>query len=95
MTYNSPPILLFFSLLGMKITRCFQTYTKVEEKDNNLEEGLATFQDALPIDEKKQFIAEEEYYSSSYSVRFYSDETYTKLKDSLETFDEEVRSQAT
>jgi len=92
MTYNSPPILLFFFLLALRTYRHFYKSVRIEEKDDNLEEGLASYQDALPTDDKRQIIAEEEYYSREYEVKYYSDETVGKIKDALQADDDEIRS---
>lgn len=83
MTYNSPPILLLFFLLTRKIVNYFLKSKTETVKDSNLEEGLSSYQDAIELGDKQQMLASEDYYLKRYQVKYYSQETMSKIEDSL------------
>lgn len=91
MTHNTPPILLFFILLTYKLLDHFYSEKADVEKDENLIEGLVSYEYALGLEDKKQMLCTEEYYSKKYGVKYYSDETIEKFKASVDDETEQER----
>lgn len=89
MTYNSGPLWCLIMIVSWRmftwLTGCCQAE---EEEDDQLVEGLASYQDALKDDDKGTIIGEEDSYISKYYCYTLTSEQLTKIKQS-ETADQE------
>lgn len=79
MTYNSPPIFMFFGLFAWRlICFCWPAPSEDDEGDQ-LVEGLEVYYEALKASDKSKIQGEEDYYKYKYNVKTYSAESYDKL----------------
>ena len=92
MTYNSGPMWLLILIMLWSIY-CWATGRNQEsegegEDEEQLFEGLADYYDALKEDDKQALIGQEEYFAR-YEIKTFSNEQFTKLKQSEKQEDEE------
>ena len=82
MTYNSGPMWLSIGILIWSLIQtCRGEQEDAESEDDQLVEGLADYYDALKADDKAALIGQEEYFMK-YKVKTFSDEQFSKLKQS-------------
>jgi hypothetical protein len=76
MTYNTPPIILFFLQVVYFILAWLCGWGGDEEEDEGeqLVEGLSSYQDALKKDDQQLIQGQEDYYLKEFQVKTYSDE---------------------
>lgn len=61
-----------------------------EDEDDQLVEGLSTYQEALKKDDQSLIQGQEEYYKAKYGIETYSSEMYHKLKTAEVADDEHI-----
>lgn len=82
MTYNSGPLwILALIFLFRVVTTKWCGGSNEEEEDDGLVEGLAEYYDALKDSDKACLIGQEEYFKR-YGVKTFTDEQFSKLKQS-------------
>lgn len=81
MTYNSGPLWCLIFICCWSLFTHFTGYCQgEEEEDDQLVEGLASYQDALKDDDKNAIIGEEDSYISKYYCYTLTSEQLTKIK---------------
>ena len=83
MTYNSGPLWILILIISYSVFCYITGYGSGEEEDEDqLVEGLADYYDALKDSDKSSIIGQEETFKSKYNVKTFSDEAFTKMKNS-------------
>jgi len=83
MTYNSGPMWMLILIISWSMFCWITGYASdEEEEDDQLVEGLADYYDALKDSDKSSIIGQEETFKSKYNVRTFSDEAFSKMKNS-------------
>lgn len=81
MTYNTPPILMFFLLFAWRLLMFCWPAPSEDDEDDQLVEGLEEYYEALKKADKDKIMGQEEYYKYNFKVKTYDDACYTKLKN--------------
>ena len=83
-------MILFYLQLGYIALQilCWVAGGDDEDEDDQLVEGLSTYQEALKLDDQALVQGQEEHYKKEYGIETYSPEMYHKLK-TAEMADEE------
>ena len=92
LTYNTAPMILFYLQLAYIALQifCWVVSSAEEDEDDQLVEGLSTYQEALKLDDQALVQGQEEYYKGKYGIETYSAEMYQKLKDAEVADDEHI-----
>ena len=81
MTYNSGPLWLLALIFCWSLIQSCRGEVEEEDDEDQLVEGLADYYDALKDADKAALIGQEEYFFK-YKVKTFSDEQFSKLKQS-------------
>ena len=92
LTYNTAPMILFYLQLAYIALQifCWVVSSDEEDEDDQLVEGLSTYQEALKLDDQALVQGQEEYNKAKYGIETYSPEMYQKLKEAEVADDEHI-----
>lgn len=78
-SWNTAPIIMFYILFLTRLYAIIWPTSEEESEEDQLVEGLEEYYEALKQKDKTKIQGQEDFYRYNYSVKTYSDPTYTKM----------------